>query len=101
MNEEDKYLYNVSVDGGKYTFRLDKTGRLDVLRHGEAWWIPDAGSKAIISLMDGEEKRQAALAVVDKFLSAAKVDFNEGVLVKTAELVTTMLREVRGALADE
>ena len=59
-----EFLYDLPVDGGKYRFRFSPVTGLSVLRHGEPWWTPDAGSKAIISLMDGEERRQKAIQFV-------------------------------------
>jgi hypothetical protein len=57
-------MYDVTTDGGKYRFILDEKLGFRVLRNGEPWWVPKEGSKAIISLLDGEERRQKALAFV-------------------------------------
>ena len=102
MSDKD-YLYNVPVDGGKYIFRFDKQGHLDVLRHGEPWWTPTEGSKALLPLMDGEERRQNALRRVDDYVRKLREteDAADPVLHAYQRTMLTILREVRGELTDD
>lgn len=54
--------HNIRTDSGKYTFVVDESGQVEVLRGGESWLRFAVGSKAIHSLICELDAARAVIA---------------------------------------
>lgn len=72
-----KYIYNVSVENGKYNVVLTHDYHVKYLRHGEEWVNNPPGSKMMIALMDKVERLENGLKSACDALCADVCDYYE------------------------
>lgn len=72
-----EYIYNVSVENGKYNVVLTQDYHVKYLRHGEEWVNNPPGSKMMIALMDKVERLENGLKSACDALGADVSDYYE------------------------
>lgn len=72
-----EYIYNVSVENGKYNVVLTQDYRVKYLRHGEEWVNNPPGSKMMIALMGKVERLENGLKSTCDALGVDVSDYYE------------------------